>query len=132
VVDGGVAESLLLQANGNVKLLAQARSAYRKVASPLGGFLEVPTSGSDWVLSDTEIAQLRKLASDVKARFPTQQTEGGLPWDIECGFENGELRLFQIRPLVRYREAQTLEALGSLDSASRGVPAKVQLDRPME
>lgn len=132
VVDGGVSESLLLQANGAVRLLAQARSAYRKLALPTGGFQEIPTSGSDWVLSDAEVGQLRKLASDVKARFPVQDpSAAGLPWDIECGFEAGQLRLFQIRPLVRYREAQILEALGSLDTPTR-MTSFVQLDKPLE
>jgi phosphoenolpyruvate synthase/pyruvate phosphate dikinase len=133
VVDGGVSESLLLEASGKVKLLAQARAPYRKVASPGGGFVDKPTSGSDRVLSDAEIEQLRQLARDVKAKFPPQydQNKTILPWDIEFGFENGQLRLFQIRPLVRYREARILEALGALD----GAPSKVHLvalDRPPE
>ncbi len=133
VVDGGVSESLLLRADGTVRLLAQARSAYRKLALPTGGFQEVPTSGSDWVLNDAEIAQLRKLAGDVKERFPVQDpSAAGLPWDIECGFEAGQLRLFQIRPLVRYREAQILEALGSLDAPQRVTSPVVQLDKPLE
>jgi hypothetical protein len=39
-----------------------------------------------------------------------------LPWDIEFGFERGQLRLFQIRPLVRFQDMKTLEALASLDN----------------
>jgi hypothetical protein len=130
VVDGGVSESLLLEADGKVKLLAQARAPYRKVASPGGGFVEKPTSGLDRVLTDAEISQLRQLARDVKAKFPPQydQSNGLLPWDIEFGFENGDLRLFQIRPLVRYREAKILEALGALDGPQSRVQT-VPLDR---
>jgi hypothetical protein len=133
VVDGGVSESLLLEANGKVKLLSQARAAYRKLASPGGGFVENPTSGSDRVLSDVEIIQLRQLARDVKAKFLPQfdQSQAPLPWDIEFGFEKGELRLFQIRPLVRYREAGMLEALGALDGPQSTVQV-VPLDRPPE
>jgi rifampicin phosphotransferase len=131
VVDGGVSESLLLEANGKVQLLAQARAPYRKVGSPGGGFVEKPTTGSDTVLTDAEIAQLRKLARDVKAKFPPQLDQSGatLPWDIEFGFENGDLRLFQIRPLVRYREARILEALGSLEGP-QSTAQMVPLDRP--
>ncbi len=131
VVDGGVSESLLLEADGRIKLLAQARAPYRKLASPGGGFVEKPTSGADSVLSDAEIAQLRKLARDVKQKFPPQYDKSNvpLPWDIEFGFENGELRLFQIRPLVRYREAKILEALVSLDGAQT-TSQPVLLDRP--
>ena len=50
-----------------------------------------------------------------------------LPWDIEFGFEKGQLRLFQIRPLARYQERQTLEALGRLDATEKP-SEKVQLD----
>jgi hypothetical protein len=131
VVDGGVSESLLLEGNGKVELLAQARAAYRKVASPSGGFVEKPTTGSDSVLTDAEISQLRGLARDVKAKFPPQfdQSGGTLPWDIEFGFESGDLRLFQIRPLVRYREAKILEALGTLEGP-QSTAQLVSLDRP--
>jgi hypothetical protein len=133
VVDGGVSESLLLEGNGKVELLAQARAAYRKVASPSGGFVEKPTTGSDAVLTDAEILQLRGLARDVKAKFPPQFDQSGarLPWDIEFGFENGDLRLFQIRPLVRYREAKTLQALGTLEGP-RSTAQMVSLDRSPE
>ncbi|MBI4889011.1 MAG: hypothetical protein HY821_00210 [Acidobacteria bacterium] len=132
VVDGGVSESLLLEGSGQVRLLAQARAAYKKVPLPKGGFARVPTSGSDWVLSQDEIGQLRALAKDVKAKLKSARDDRGaeLPWDIEFGFEKGELRLFQIRPLVRYREALTLEALASLESEP--TPRRALLDRPLE
>jgi hypothetical protein len=133
VVDGGVAESLLLEANGKVRLLAQARSEYRKVPLPKGGFTKEPASGSDFVLTEAETARLRRLAGEVKAKLKTAKDDSGadLPWDIEFGFEGGELRLFQIRPLVRYREARTLEALGSLEAAPRA-KREVALDEPVE
>ena len=133
VVDGGVSESLLLEGDGKVKLLAQARAPYRKLASPGGGFVEKPTSGSDRVLTDDEILQLRQLARDVKAKFPPQfdQNQSQLPWDIEFGFENGYLRLFQIRPLVRYREARIVEALAALDGPQSSA-RQVVLDQPPE
>ena len=50
-----------------------------------------------------------------------------LPWDIEFGFEQGRLRLFQIRPLVRYRELASLESLGALEAAKPALTA-VSLD----
>jgi hypothetical protein len=127
VVDGGVSESLLLRADGSAVLLSQARSAYKKVPLPNGGFARAPASGEDTLLQEGEIRQLRQLAADVSVKLtPARDAQGGqLPWDIEFGFEKGELRLFQIRPLVRYREARTLEALASLEAppnAARPVP----------
>ena len=131
VVDGGVAESLLLKPNGEVRLLAQARGTYRKVALPGGGLENRPTSGSDFVLTPDEIRQVREMVAEVKARYPVAKSSAGepLPWDIEFGFEKGQLRLFQIRPLVRYQQMETLGVLRSLEAGPepRGT---VALDQP--
>ena len=62
------------------------------------------------------------MAAEVKARYPAARNEAGqpLPWDIEFGFEKDQLRLFQIRPLVRYQQLQTLEALSRLETRADG------------
>jgi len=132
VVDGGVAESLLLKADGSVRLLEQARGTYRKTLRPGGGFVNLPVSGNDTLLQPDEIRQLREMVAEVKRKYPPAKTEKGdvLPWDIEFGFVKGQLRLFQIRPLVRYQEVKTLEALGRLDAG--GNPHSfVRLDDPL-
>ncbi len=120
VVDGGVAESLLLTPDGGVRLLEQARTPYRRVLQAAGGLEKRPASGDDSVLAPDEIAQIRRMVAEVKSRYPPARSGAGqvLPWDIEFGFEKGLLRLFQIRPLVRYQELKTLEALGRLDAAA--------------
>lgn len=127
VVDGGVAESLLLRADGSVRLLQQARNPYRKVVRPEGGLANVPASGSDTVLQPDEIFQLRRMIADVERQYPPELGPDGnkLPWDIEFGFEKGALRLFQIRPLARFRELQTLEKLSRLDAGA--APVEVSL-----
>ena len=129
VVDGGVAESLLLKSDGSVRLLEQARGTYRKMLRPGGDFQNVPVSGNDTVLMPDEIRQLRAMVAEVKRRYPPAHTARGdvLPWDIEFGFEKGQLRLFQIRPLARYQEQQTLEALSRLDATEKP-SEKVRLD----
>ena len=129
VVDGGVAESLLLKPDGSLRLLEQARGTYRKMLKPGGDFQNVPVSGSDTVLMPDEIRQLREMVADVKRKYPPAYSKRGdvLPWDIEFGFEKGQLRLFQIRPLARYQEERTLEALSRLD-ASPETAGVVHLD----
>jgi phosphoenolpyruvate synthase/pyruvate phosphate dikinase len=120
VVDGGVAESLLLRPDGSVRLLAQGQSGYKRVALKEGGFRMEPTSGNDSVLTPEEIQKVRQLAADVDSKLTRATGSDGkpLPWDIEFGFEKGELRLFQIRPLVRFQEASTLAALGELEGGN--------------
>jgi len=119
VVDGGVAESLLLGPDGGVRLLQQGRATYRKTLKKTGGFENLPPLSPDSLLAAGEIAQLRALVAEVKAKYPPAKSEAGLvlPWDIEFGFEKGELRLFQIRPLVRFQEWKTLESLATLEAA---------------
>jgi len=119
VVDGGVAESLLLKPDGTVRLLEQARGTYRKTLQPGGGFVNLPVSREDAILFPDEIRQLRDMVAEVKRKYPPAKSDRGdiLPWDIEFGFVKGKLRLFQIRPLVRYQEVKTLEALSRLDTS---------------
>jgi len=127
VVDGGVAESILLAPDGAVRLLQQCRATYRKVAKPTGGFVNLPPLGGNVLLDTGEVAQLRAMVAEVKRKYPAVKSDHGtvLPWDIEFGFEKGQLRLFQIRPLVRFQELATLEALARLESAV--VTAQVRL-----
>jgi hypothetical protein len=131
VVDGGVAESLLLEPDGGVRLLHQARSAYRKQCSLSGGFENLPPLGEDYLLSPGEITQIRRLVDEVKQKYAPARSASGepLPWDIEFGFEKGDLRLFQIRPLVRYQQLQTLEALAKIEAEESTRPmTTVRLD----
>ncbi len=129
VVDGGVAESLLLRPSGEVRLLQQARATYRKLAVPAGGFQNVPAAGGDTLLPPGEIAQVRAMVEEVKRKYPPEKNDRGevLPWDIEFGFEKGQLRLFQIRPLVRFQELKTLEGLSRLETRTSS-SARVSLD----
>lgn len=129
VVDGGVAESLLLRPSGEVRLLQQARATYRKLAVPTGGFQNVPASGGDTLLTPAEIAQVRAMIEEVKRKYPPEKNDRGevLPWDIEFGFEKSQLRLFQIRPLVRFQEFKTLEGLSRLETPTSSF-ARVSLD----
>ncbi|MEZ5403448.1 MAG: PEP/pyruvate-binding domain-containing protein [Bryobacteraceae bacterium] len=123
VVDGGVAESILIGPEGAVKLLQQCRATYRKTLGAKGGFVNLPPLGGDSLLDNGEIGQLRAMVAEVKRKYPPAHGTAGmaLPWDIEFGFEKGQLRLFQIRPLVRFQELKTLEALASLESGGRGM-----------
>jgi hypothetical protein len=127
VVDGGVAESLLLLPDGKVRLLQQARAGYRRVARPEGGFANLPPLKNDELLSPANIAELRRMVAEVERKYPPAKAAaaGELPWDIEFGFEKSELRLFQIRPLVRFQEFAVLDQLSKLEGRPAG---RVRLD----
>ena len=127
VVDGGVAESVLLMPGGRMKLLQQARVTYRRVVSPAGGFTTLPPLKEDYLLTAGEIAQLRTMVADVQKKYPPVKgaVAGELPWDIEFGFEKGALRLFQIRPFVQFQEVAVLQQLTRLEGRRATTPVKV-------
>jgi hypothetical protein len=117
-VDGQAAESLRIHlGSGTVRLLAQATAPRRRVPNLQGGIDEVPVSGADRVLVADEIAQLIQLAQDLPTRFPTLTDAAGnpAPADIEFGFLQGTLRLFQIRPFLESIRARSSSFLHAMD-----------------
>jgi hypothetical protein len=90
--------------NGRVRLLEQARGTYRKMLQPKGGFENVPVKGSDCLLTPDEIRQLREMVADVK-QISAGEIRARRPAAVGHRVRfNGQLRLFQIRPLARYQE----------------------------
>ena len=117
-VDGQPVEELRVRrSDGRVRLLAQASAPTRAQPATQGGIRQVPASGRDDVLSAAEIEQLRALADDVERRFPMPGVDGGgaAPADIEFGFADGRLALFQIRPFVESTRARRSAYLIGMD-----------------
>lgn len=133
-VDGQSAESLRIdRASGDVRLYAVASAPTRRQVTPAGGISELPASGRDFVLEPDEVAQLVTLANELPAKFPPIVDADGrpAPADIEFGFKDGELRLFQIRPFLESRTARASALLAELDATEPGVARRdVDLDVP--
>ncbi len=117
-VDGQAAESLRINTEtGEVRLMAQATATYRRKPAPQGGIEKLPVSGSDTVLLPDEIAQLIKLSKELPKRFPAIVDDQGnpVPADIEFGFVDGKLKLFQLRPFLESKRAQGSAFLSQMD-----------------
>ena len=102
-VDGQAAESLRIPMDGSpVRVLATATAPTRRILAPGGGIIEVPSSGSDRVLTEEEVAQVIEFARGLPKRFPPITDDSGkaAPADVEFGFLDGRLRLFQLRPFL--------------------------------
>lgn len=99
-VAGEAAETLVILADG-IRLVSEARTPYRRNLSAEGGIAWAPAAAGS-VLTAPEVQALRELAEEVSRRYEPVFDSRGLPrpWDIEFGFVDGELTLFQIRPLV--------------------------------
>jgi hypothetical protein len=117
-VDGQAAEELRVHRHtSEVRLLAQASAPLRAEPAPGGGMRMVPASGRDTVLTPAEIEQLRALVEDVRWRMRMPPGPDGIPAaaDIEFGFRNGRLSLFQIRPFVESPRARRSHYLIGMD-----------------
>jgi hypothetical protein len=136
-VDGQAAESLRITLNGSsVRVLATATDPWRRVPNPGGGLLFLPSSGNDVVLQPAEIEQLTDFARHLPDTFPPIVDDQGkpAPADVEFGFLNGELRLFQLRPFLDSKAARGIKYLhqmearlkdtGSIRVDMNGVPEK--------
>ena len=117
-VDGQSAESLQIDmTNGEIRLLATASAPFRKVPLPKGGIVKLAVSGSESVLQSNEIQQLIQFAKELPNTFPSIKDDKGnpVPADVEFGFYNGTLQLFQLRPFLQSSKAQGNSYLMNMD-----------------
>lgn len=112
-VDGQKAETRLLSADGAHRLLSPARDVKYKTLSPTGGTVNYKADISNPILNEDNVKDIWKLIMDVNRQMPST----GMPWpyDIELGFKDDQLWLFQIRPFVENKKALSSEYLLSIN-----------------
>ena len=127
-VDGDAAETLVLEPDGGVLVVGEAKAPYRRRLKETGG-VEWVAAAAGAVLTPDEHMQLRDLAAEVAARLEPEIGADGrpLPWDIEFGFVGGKLELFQIRPLVERGSTRADRALATLAPRSGAIANTVSL-----
>ncbi len=125
-VEGQMAESYRLAPDGSVVLLSPAREPLYTVLPEAGGVGKAIASFETPLLDDAELDQLRRMAVTVRQRLAAQQdSENSGPWDIELGFREGRIWLFQVRPYVENKRARSSAYLNRLDPAppeNRAIP----------
>jgi hypothetical protein len=114
--------------------VSEAKTPYRRRLSAAGGIVWEPAAAGS-VLTAEEVEALRGLAAEATARYEPVLDSRGLPrpWDIEFGFVDGELTLFQIRPLVErgaLRADRAVELLFGDADAKPAPSGAVDLRRP--
>lgn len=106
-------------ATGEARLLAEASATTRRVLPASGGVERRPVSAGG-VLKPAELDVLRRLGNELPQRFPLQDGQGQpLAADVEFGFIDGRLALFQIRPYQQSSEARRNRFLLELDRPLR-------------
>ena len=117
-VDGQAAESYLLDQTGRFTLQAPARERLHRRLPVTGGSVMVPAAFDRPILKRKNLVDLYQLGQRVEAVMPTAPgvtSEG--PYDVELGFEDDKIWLFQIRPFVENSQAQGSEYLQGLSPA---------------
>ena len=107
-VDGQSAETRLIT-NQTDYLLAPARQLQFIRLPKTGGVKTYATSFNAPILNQKNIDQINKLANSIRKHMGTDQA-----YDVEFGFKDNNLWLFQIRPFVENKTAKSSEYLQSI------------------
>ena len=105
-VDGQAAEQYLIKDEGSYILLAPARERFYNGLPKTGGTEKKKATFQDRVLNEGNINAIRELAHTIRERVP-QETHSDYQgaYDVELGFKDNKLWLFQIRPFVENKKA---------------------------
>ncbi len=126
-VEGQAAETLLIRrSDGQARLLGSATAPFKRVLKETGGSELVMTSGADRLLQPDEVRQLLDFVDKLPGWFvnlPLEERARAIA-DVEFGFVDGHLYLFQIRPLVQSKGAERSRYLQSLDAGLAGAADK--------
>ena len=113
-VDGQVAETRLITKDTDV-LLAPAREPNYLRLPATGGTTKNTTTFENAILNANNIATLRRIAGEVRTKMPNEtSTDYEGAWDVELGFADDKLWLFQIRPFVENKNAKSSQYLASI------------------
>jgi len=127
-VSGQTAEELRINTrSGDVRLMGHATEPYKRVLLSAGGISKVRASGAEAVLNETEIKLLVEFADSAPRRFPHLRESHGrpVPADIEFGFYQNRLMLFQIRPFLDSIKARQNLLLNGLDNRLKQNHSKI-------
>lgn len=112
-VDGQSAETRLVTATSNV-LLAPARQPDYIRLPESGGTKEYYTAFNSPILNEGNIEDIRKIAAMVRQKIGSHTADNSQAYDVEFGFKDDKLWLFQIRPFVENKQAKSSEYLLSI------------------
>lgn len=114
-VDGQAAESYLLKPDGKNILLSPAREPFYRRLPTTGGTSKNAATFEQSILNKNNLDSIRALTNAVNRILPsTPGVESEGPFDIELGFKDDQMWLFQIRPFVENKNAKASDYLDSI------------------
>ena len=111
-VDGQAAETWTLRQNRSDELLSPAREAVYNSLPVSGGTKSNLSSFEEALLSKAKRDKLYDLSQLMITKMEAKNIEG--PYDIELGFKDDKIWLFQVRPFVENKNALSSAYLESI------------------
>ena len=113
-VDGQIAETRLITSSTNYLLAPAREESYLRLPST-GGTTKNITTFQTEILNEKNISDIKNIAQEIRSKIPQETgTEYKGAWDVELGFANNKLWLFQIRPFVENKKAKSSDYLKSI------------------
>lgn len=114
-VDGQSAETYLIKNDSGHLFLAPAREPYYNSLPQTGGTLKKTATFELPILNLQNIKEIRDLAHTIRATLPKEtNSDYKGAYDVELGFKDNKLWLFQIRPFVENKKALSSGYLESI------------------
>ncbi len=114
-VDGQSAEAYELGGDGTIKLIAPARESHFNSLPTTGGTAKKSATFESSILNEQNIKEIIELAENVRVKMAKEvNAEYKGAYDVELGFKNNKLWLFQIRPFVENKKALSSGYLESI------------------
>jgi pyruvate,water dikinase len=131
-VDGQSAETYIIDQDGNGLLISPARENKQRKLPDTGGSIMENVDFDSRILTNDNLKTIREFSKTVHEIMPGSK-DGSYKgaWDIELGFKDGKLYLFQIRPFVENSQAVNSEYLNSID-ADVDVNTALLLHKPIK
>ncbi|MDE3741701.1 PEP/pyruvate-binding domain-containing protein [Maribacter polysaccharolyticus] len=114
-VDGQSAETYTVFHDGGYRLLAPARETYYNRLPNTGGIGKKSATFEKPIINARNMNDIKELAQVIRTTLP-EETESDYigAYDVELGFQDDKLWLFQIRPFVENKKALSSEYLESI------------------
>ncbi|AUC76821.1 PEP/pyruvate-binding domain-containing protein [Olleya sp. Bg11-27] len=114
-VDGQSSETYLLKDDGGLQFLAPSRERFYNSLPITGGTFKKASTFEKPILNTQNISDIKQLAKTIRATM-SQSTNSDYQgaYDVELGFKDNKLWLFQIRPFVENKKALSSAYLQSI------------------
>jgi hypothetical protein len=111
-VEGQASESWLIKTEDRYQLLSPAREPEYTYIPSTGGSEKRFTNYTNRILDAERLSALRDISKELIQKLNEIGIKG--PYDVELGFYNNKIYLFQVRPFVENKKATASEFLRSI------------------